>query len=53
MPGDVIQEINRQPIRTLADFRRMVSEVGRRRAVLRLYSQRQGGSVLIVLEPRG
>ena len=53
MPGDVIQEINRQPIRSVADFRRMVAEVGRRRAVLRVYSQRQGGSLLIVLEPRG
>jgi serine protease Do len=53
MPGDVIQEINRQPIRTVADFRRMVADVGRRRAVLRVYSQRQGGSLLIVLEPRG
>jgi len=53
MPGDVIQEINRQPVRTPADFRRMVSEVGRRRAVLRVYKQSQGGSFLIVLEPRG
>ncbi len=52
-PGDVIQEINRQPVRTPAEFRRLAAEVGRRRAVLRVYSPRQGGSFLVVLEPRG
>jgi serine protease Do len=52
-PGDVIQEVNRQIVRSVEDFRRAASSVGNRRAVLRVYSQRQGASVLVVIEPRG
>lgn len=52
-PGDVIQEVNRQPIRNIQDFRKAVSAAGNRRAVLLVYSQQQGASGYIVLEPRG
>jgi len=51
-PGDVIQEINRQRINTVEDFRRVASSVGRRRAVLRVYFPRQGSSGYVTLGPR-
>jgi serine protease Do len=52
-PGDIIQEVNRQIVRTVEDFRRATSSVGNRRAVLRVYVQRQQASILMVIEPRG
>jgi serine protease Do len=51
-PGDVIQEVNRQIIRTVEDFRRAASSVGNRRAVLRVYIQRERASTLVVIEPK-
>lgn len=52
-PGDVIQEVNRQPIGSVRDFQEAAARAGNRRAVLLVYFSRQGSSAYIVLEPRG
>ena len=41
MPGDVIREINRQPIKSVKDFEKVSSDV------------KKGGNVLILVTRRG
>ena len=49
--GDVIQEVNRQPIKSVNDFGRLV-EQGRKRPLL-LFVNREGSTIYLVLELRG
>ncbi|HLD14440.1 MAG TPA: PDZ domain-containing protein, partial [Burkholderiales bacterium] len=48
--GDVITEINRQPVRNLADFRRLTGKLGKKQNVL-LYVNRQGRKLFIAIKP--
>ena len=48
--GDVITEINRQPVRNLADFKRLTGKLGKKQNVL-LYVNRQGRKLFIAIKP--
>lgn len=48
--GDVIQEVNRQPVRTLADFNSAVQRSGARPALVLL--NRRGNVIYLTLRPR-
>jgi serine protease Do len=48
--GDVITEINREPIRSLADYQRVAGKLGRDDNVLLLVNRR-GGKLFIVIKP--
>ena len=50
MGGDVILEINRQRIRSLADFRRVTARLGKKDSVLLLVNRR-GGKLFVVIKP--
>ena len=50
-PGDVITEVNRQPVRNLADFRQALQRVTEGENLL-LLVQRGGGAFYAVLTPR-
>lgn len=52
-PGDVIMEVNRQPVTSVEAFRQAVSRVGRRRALLRVYFSRSGSTGYVDIAPRG
>lgn len=49
-PGDVIMDINRQPVRKLEDFRRIVGKLGEKESVLLLINRR-GGKSFVVIKP--
>ncbi len=49
-PGDVITEINRQPVRNLVDFKRLTGKLGKKQNVL-LYVNRQGRKLFIAIKP--
>jgi serine protease Do len=49
--GDVIYEVNRQPVRSVSDFGRLV-EQGRKQPLL-LFVNREGSTIYLVLELRG
>lgn len=49
-PGDVILEINRQAVRNLNDYKRIVQKLGEKESVLLLINRR-GGKVFIVIKP--
>ena len=49
-PGDVIIEIDRKPIHTLADYRKALAEVGKDSGVLFLV-RREGNSLFVALKP--
>jgi serine protease Do len=51
-PSDVILEVNREPITSVEDFRKAVSRVGNRRAILRVYFAQRGGIQYVELGPR-
>jgi serine protease Do len=48
--GDVIAEVNRHPVRTVADFKRETAETGKGRSVLFLVRRGQG-SLFLALKP--
>lgn len=48
--GDVIQEVNRQPVRTLADFNAAISRSGSRPALVLI--NRRGATLYLTLRPR-
>jgi Do/DeqQ family serine protease len=48
--GDVIQEVNRQPVRTLADFNSAIQRSGARPALVLL--NRRGNVIYLTLRPR-
>jgi serine protease Do len=48
--GDVIQEVNRQPVKSLSDFGRLI-EQGRKRPLL-LFVNREGSTIYLVIELR-
>ena len=50
MEGDVILEINRQPVRNLADFKRVSARLGKKDNVL-LRINRRGGKLFVVIKP--
>ncbi len=50
MAGDVILEINRQRIHSLADFRRVTAKLGKNDSVLLLINRR-GGKLFVVIKP--
>ena len=50
MQGDVIESINRQPVRNTGDFNRLAAEA-KGETLLRVF--RQGGSVFVVISPNG
>ena len=49
-PGDVITELNRHPVRNLADFRRLAGKLGKKQTVL-LYVNRQSRKLFIAIKP--
>jgi serine protease Do len=49
-PGDVVIEINRLPVRNLADFKRLAARVGKKDSVL-LRAIRNGSKTFVVIEP--
>ena len=49
-PGDVIQEINRQPVRSIADLKRLSGKLSANEAVL-LLVERQGNKLFLVVKP--
>ena len=49
-PGDVIMDINRQPVRKLGDYRRIVGKLGEKESVLLLINRR-GGKSFVVIKP--
>jgi serine protease Do len=49
-PGDVITELNRQPVRNLADYRRLAGKLGKKQNVL-LYVNRQGRKLFLAIKP--
>lgn len=49
-PGDVILEINRQPVRSVADVRRISAALPKNESVL-LYLNRRGGKIFLVVKP--
>ncbi len=51
-PGDVITEINRQPVKGLEDYRRIVGKLGKDESPLLLVNRR-GGKFFIVLKSVG
>lgn len=50
MSGDVIQEVNRRPINSVADFERAIRQVGRDTVLLVV--NRRGNRLYIAVEPR-
>jgi serine protease Do len=48
--GDVITEINREPVRSLADYQRVTGKLGKNDNVLLLVNRR-GGKLFIVIKP--
>lgn len=48
--GDVINQINRQPVSNLADYRRITSRLGKNQSVLLLIT-RSGSNMFIVISP--
>lgn len=49
-PGDVIVEVNRQPVRSVADLKRIASKLKEKDSALLLIN-RQGGRVFLVVKP--
>jgi serine protease Do len=47
--GDVIEQINRQPVNSVADYRRLVSEAGKQSIVLLI--NRGGNTTFLVVQP--
>jgi serine protease Do len=52
-PGDVIREVNRQPMASVQDFRKAVSAIGNQGAILLVYFRRQGSNGYVTVEPKG
>lgn len=50
-PGDVIQEINRQPINNLQDYRRAASRIGKKRVLLMVNQRSNTRYVVIEAQP--
>lgn len=48
--GDVIQEVNRQPVRVIADFNSAITRSGTRPALVLVY--RRGTTIYVTLRPR-
>jgi len=48
--GDVIQELNRRPVRNLTDFKRLTSKLGKQDSVLLLVNRR-GSKLFVVIRP--
>jgi serine protease Do len=48
-PGDVIEEVNRQPVSSVSGYRRVLSEAGKEPVVLSV--NRHGNTAFIVVEP--
>lgn len=51
-PGDVIQEIDRQPIRSVADFRRAAARAEGKSVLLLIFNPRTNMTQFVVLEPQ-
>jgi serine protease Do len=49
-PGDVIQEVNRQPVQSAQDYEQAVSKIKEKDAVL-LLIYREGGSIYLTIKP--
>jgi len=49
-PGDIIMEINRNPVQTMDDYSRLTEELGAKTPVL-LLLQRGGGSIYLSIKP--
>jgi serine protease Do len=48
-PGDVIEQINRQPVNSVSDYDRLATEAGNEPAVLLI--NRKGNTVFVVVQP--
>jgi serine protease Do len=51
--GDLIQEIDRQPIRNMTDFRRAAARAGGKEVLLLIVNRRTGTTQYVVLKPQG
>jgi len=47
-PGDIVREVNRQPVRNLSDYRKIMASAAQSRSILFLV-QREDSSIFLAL----